>query len=130
MADMECCITLDCDNCSRELSPGCYGKLFKDAISIIRMQRSAIKRGNDAIDSLSQTVKIYEGSCKIRVEMKDVVKMVNEIIECSFDADDCGDYMGNLISVCQEFITLLELDGGQVAFDASSRYPKIQMQKD
>ncbi len=129
MKDMECCAEHNCGECSRSASTtnGCVNRLLKDALGVIKLQKSAVENGNKTIDSLLQKVAEYESSARPRIKIAELISSVNVIIENSFDSDDCGDYIGSLIKSMQKLLKLLELEGAYIAFSPFDKYPQIKM---
>lgn len=124
-----CCVHTECNECARCGEGNCSDNLMKDAINIIKLQKNAIEKAIETNESLQQTVRNYETVMTAQINRTDLIGCVNEMLESRYDAQDCGDYFGNLVCACQKFIKVLKLDA-QVVFGAYSDYPQIQMKKE
>ena len=122
--DMLFCSNLDCEECSRKGSDKCVHNLIKDARAIMKMQSGILESRREEIENLTEHNRNLQNMVTKDYTEESLIKAVNNIIEYSYDACDCGDYVGNLVWAMQDFIKLTKLDA-VVAFGANSNYPQI-----
>ena len=81
MADIECCVDHDCNHCSRGCGDGCYRKLFRDALNVIKLQKDALSSYLEKIESLKEESDRLRKLSTNTISAAKVATTINRVIE-------------------------------------------------
>jgi hypothetical protein len=130
--DMEFCSFGKCGKCSREEDSEmkCREKLFKDAVSVIKIQQAAIEEIQEDRERLKAENKRLDEALNHNYTKLELVKAVNCIIVSCHEKDCCfecgGDEWGGKIDAIRDFVKLIGKDGCSLVVGIEDDYPLIQ----
>lgn len=112
IADMECCLKMDCDKCSRRDNTDCATGLYGDAIKVMKLMQNALVMGSDAIDTLKAENGRLQTQCNQinskRFDKDDIVDKVSQIVKEAVAHGEYQDNWGKLSEKMRKFLYLVE----------------------
>lgn len=126
MNELLLCVNGDCENCTRKERQDCRKALMKDARSAIKMLEMALRLKTEGFDDLEKKNAALSEQVEVSYTQEELVKAVNNIIDCFVDGEDYDDHVESKILAIGKFMDVTHLHG-HIAVDGIARRMKIEL---